>query len=243
MRKPVLAGNWKMHKTIGEAVALAVAVRDGLADVTNAEKAVCPPFVALASVTEAVAGSDLLVGAQNMHWEEKGAFTGETSPRMLSGLCSLVIIGHSERRQLFGETDDMVNKKVLSAFAHGLTPILCVGEDLAQNEAGETETVVSGQVRAALQGVTAEQAARMVVAYEPIWAIGTGRAATADDANRVIGQVVRGTLVDLYGDAAAQQTRIQYGGSVNPANIGEFMSQPEIDGALVVVPRLKLMIS
>lgn len=233
MRKPILAGNWKMHKIISEAVALASAVRDGLADLTIVEKAICPPFIALSSVAEVVKGSDLLVGSQNMHWEEKGALTGEISPLMLQGICSLVIIGHSERRQIFGETDEMVNEKVLSAFAHDLTPILCVGENLAQNEAGETEGVVSGQVRAALEGVVTAQAAKIVIAYEPIWAIGTGRAATAEDANRVIGEVVRGTLVGLYGDAIAQQTRIQYGGSVKPDNIGEFMSQPEIDGALV----------
>jgi len=239
MRKPILAGNWKMYKTIGEAVALATAVRDGLAGISGVEKAVCPPYIALAPVADALRGSDLLVGAQNMYWEEEGAFTGEVSPVMLREVCSLVIIGHSERRQHFGETDEMANKKVLSAFAHGLTPILCVGEDLAQNEAGKTEAVVSAQVRSDLVGITAEQAARMVIAYEPIWAIGTGRAATGEDANRTIAQVVRGTLVHLYGDAVAQQTRIQYGGSVKPANIAEFMSQPEIDGALVGGASLK----
>jgi triosephosphate isomerase len=239
MRKPILAGNWKMYKTTDEAVALATAVRDGLADLSGVEKAVCPPYVALARVADAVRGSDLLVGAQNMHWEEEGAFTGEISPVMLRDVCSLVIIGHSERRQHFGETDEMVNKKVLSAFAHGLTPILCVGENLSQNEAGETAAVVSAQVRADFRGVAPEQAARIVVAYEPIWAIGTGRAATGGDANRIIGEVVRGTLADLYGGAIAQQIRIQYGGSVKPGNIAEFMSQPEIDGALVGGASLK----
>lgn len=233
MRRPFLAGNWKMNKTVQEAVALADKLRMLLAEIDGADKAICPSFVALAPVAEVLKASDILLGAQNMHWEEAGAFTGAISPLMLRDLCALVIIGHSERRQLFGETNEMVNKKVLSAFAHGLTPILCVGEDLAQNEAGETEAVVSGQVRAALAGVSPEQAAVMVIAYEPIWAIGTGRAATAEDANRIIGEIVRGTLVELYGNQVPQQMRIQYGGSVSPGNIREFMSQPEIDGALV----------
>ena len=239
MRKPVMAGNWKMHKTIGEAVDLVRVLRDALADVKEVEKVVCPSFVALAAVAEELKGSDIRVGAQDMHWEEQGAYTGEVSPLMLKGVADLVIIGHSERRQYFGETDETVNRKIKAALAHGLTPIVCVGESLEQNEAGETEEFVSGQVRAAFEGVTAEQARSMIVAYEPIWAIGTGRAATPEDANRIIGEVVRSTLAALYGDAVAQAMRIQYGGSINPKNIPELMEQPAIDGGLVGGASLK----
>ncbi len=233
MRTPFIAGNWKMHKTIAEAVALVEELRAALEGFTACDVAVCPPFLALAAVREALAGSAIGLGAQNMHWEEQGAFTGEVSPRMLAGLCDYVIIGHSERRTLFGETDEMVNRKLHSALAHGLKPILCVGENLEQNRAGETEAFVGGQVRAAFAGLTAEQARLVTVAYEPIWAIGTGVPAHGPDANRIIGEAVRGTLAALYGDAVAQAIRIQYGGSVKPANAAEFLGQPEIDGALV----------
>ncbi len=233
MRTPFIAGNWKMHKTIAEAVALVEELRAALEGFTACDVAVCPPFPALAAVREALAGSAIGLGAQNMHWEEQGAFTGEVSPRMLAGLCDYVIIGHSERRTLFGETDEMVNRKLHSALAHGLKPILCVGENLEQNRAGETEAFVGGQVRAAFAGLTAEQARLVTVAYEPIWAIGTGVPAHGPDANRIIGEAVRGTLAALYGDAVAQAIRIQYGGSVKPANAAEFLGQPEIDGALV----------
>jgi triosephosphate isomerase len=173
------------------------------------------------------------LGAQNMYWEEQGAFTGEVSPLMLEGLCDYVIIGHSERRTIFGETDEMVNKKLHAALAHGLKPILCVGENLQQNQAGETEPFVSGQVRAAFSDVTAEQARTVTIAYEPIWAIGTGLPATGEGANGIIGGTVRATVAALYGDDVAGGIRIQYGGSVKPANIAEFMAQPDIDGALV----------
>jgi triosephosphate isomerase len=195
--------------------------------------AVCPTATALAAVSEALKGANVTVGAQNMHWEEQGAFTGEVSPPMLVGLCDYVIIGHSERRTLFGETDDTVNKKLHAALAHELKPILCVGENLQQNQAGETEEFVGGQVRAALADVTAEQAELITLAYEPIWAIGTGVPATGEGANDIIGGTVRGTLAALYGDDVGQAIRIQYGGSVKPANVVEFMTQPEIDGALV----------
>jgi len=235
MRRPFIAGNWKMHKTIEEAIALARELRAALeGDVSiGCDVAVCPPFPALAAVREALAGSAIGLGAQNMHWEEQGAFTGEVSPLMLQGLCDYVIIGHSERRALFGETDEMVNRKLHAALTHGLKPILCVGENLQQNQAGETEEFVGGQVRAAFAGLLAEQARFVTVAYEPIWAIGTGVPATGEGANRIIGVVVRGTLAALYGEEVAQAVRIQYGGSVKPGNIAEFMSQPEIDGALV----------
>jgi triosephosphate isomerase len=233
MRKPFIAGNWKMHKTIDEAVALVMELDTLLSELEGIDIAVCPPFPALSAVQTALAGSKMRIGAQNMHWEQKGAFTGEVAPPMLQGLCDLVIIGHSERRTLFGETDETVNKKIHAALAHGLTPIVCVGENLEQNQAGETESFVGSQVRAAFEGVTAEQARTMVMAYEPIWAIGTGVAAHGPDASRIVGQVVRGTLAEIYGDDVAQAIRIQYGGSVKPANVAEFLGEPEIDGALV----------
>jgi len=233
MRKPFIAGNWKMHTTIEEAVALAQELRAALEGAAGCDVAICPPFPALAAVREALAGSAIGLGAQNMHWEEQGAFTGEVSPLILVGLCDYVIIGHSERRTLFGETDEMVNKKLHAALTHGLKPILCVGENLEQNQAGETEEFVGGQIRADFAGITAEQARAITVAYEPIWAIGTGVPATGEGANATIGGTVRGTLATLYGDEVAQAMRIQYGGSVKPGNIAEFMTQPEIDGALV----------
>jgi triosephosphate isomerase len=233
MRKPFIAGNWKMHNTIGEAVALVESLQTALANVKGCDVAVCPPFPALAAVREALAGSTIGLGAQNMHWEEKGAFTGEVSPQMLEGLCDYVIIGHSERRTLFGETDETVNKKLHAALAHGLKPILCVGENLEQNQAGETEAFVSGQVQAAFEGISAEQARTITIAYEPIWAIGTGLPATGEGANTIIGGTVRKAVVTMYGQDVADVVRIQYGGSVKPGNIAEFMAQPEIDGALV----------
>jgi triosephosphate isomerase len=233
MRTPFIAGNWKMHKTIEEAIALVQELRIMLESVESCDVAVCPPSPALSAVREALAGSTIGLGAQNMYWEEQGAFTGEVSPQILTGLCDYVIIGHSERRTLFSETDEMVNKKLHAALAHGLRPILCVGENLQQNQAGETEAFVGSQVRAAFADVTAEEAWAITVAYEPIWAIGTGVPATGDGANVIIGSAVRGTLADMYGDDVASVMRIQYGGSVKPANTAEFMAQPEIDGALV----------
>ena len=233
MRKPFIAGNWKMHKTIDESAGLVRDLRVALEGVGSCDVAVCPPFPALAAVRTALAGSDIALGAQNMYWEEKGAFTGEVSPLMLEGLCNYVIIGHSERRNIFGETDNMVNNKLHAAYAHALKPILCVGENLEQNQNGETEAFVGAQVRAALRGITAEQVRAITIAYEPIWAIGTGVPATGKGANAIIGGTVRGTVAALYGDVIAQDVRIQYGGSVKPANTAEFVSQPEIDGALV----------
>jgi triosephosphate isomerase len=207
--------------------------------ITGVEKAVCVPFVSVAPVAEALKGSSVKVGAQNMYWEDEGAYTGEISPLMLRGLCQYVIIGHSERRQYFGETDETVNRKIMAALAHGLTPIVCVGESLEQNQAGETEPFVSEQVRAAFDGISPTQARNIVVAYEPIWAIGTGLAATPEDANRIIGQVCRTTLAGLYGEPVAQAMRIQYGGSMKPGNVRELMEQPEIDGGLVGGASLK----
>ena len=232
-RTPIIAGNWKMNKTVAEAVSFVQEIREALQGIRGVDKVLCPPFVALVPVRELLAGTDIGLGAQNMYYEEKGAYTGEISPLMLEGLCQYVILGHSERRAYFGETDEGVNRKIKAALAHGLTPIVCVGESLEQHEAGQTEEWVSGQVRAALADLSAEQVRSMVIAYEPIWAIGTGKPATGAGANAVIGLTIRGTIADLYDETTAQAVRIQYGGSVNPANIAEFMTQPEIDGALV----------
>ena len=239
MRRPFIAGNWKMHKTTDEAVSLVEELKDELRSVEGCDVAVCPSFVALEAVREALTDSDIGLGAQNMHWEEDGAFTGEVSPLMLQGLCDYVIIGHSERRTTFGEPDEWINKKLHAALAHGLRPIVCVGENLEQNEAGKTEEFCGRQVRAAFEGVTADQAKLVTMAYEPIWAIGTGVPAHGEDANEIIGRAVRGVLAELYGDDVAQTIRVQYGGSVKPHNVTEFLSQPEIDGALVGGASLK----
>jgi triosephosphate isomerase len=233
MRIPIIAGNWKMHKTIAEAVQLSRGIREGVAGIEGVEAVLCPPFTALGAVEAVIADSAVGLGAQNMHWEEQGAFTGEISPLMLQGLCDYVILGHSERRQYFGETDESVNKKIKAALAHNLKPIVCVGENLAQNEAGETVEFVGGQIKGAFAGLSAAEAVQVVVAYEPIWAIGTGKTAQPEDANETIAQSIRGVLASLYGDDAAQQIRVQYGGSVKPENVEAFMAQPDIDGALV----------
>ena len=222
-----------MHKTAAEAVELVTAMRDKLAKIPGVEKVFCPSFLAIPDVARLLAGTEFHVGAQDMYWEEEGAFTGEVSPLMVKEFCDYVIIGHSERRQYFGETDETVNRKVKAAFAHDLVPIVCVGESLELRKAGRTETWVRAQVRAALEGLSAEQVARMVIAYEPIWAIGTGLAATAEEAERVCSQVVRATVAELYGPEVAETIRIQYGGSVKPGNAAELMAQPNIDGALV----------
>jgi len=240
MRTPIIAGNWKMNKNVTEAVELVRALRESTADVEKVETVVCPPFVALAAVKEALVGSKIGLGAQNVFWEEKGAFTGEIAAGMLKDLVTYVIIGHSERRQYFGETDATVNKRVKAALAHGLLPIMCVGETLAQREAGETAAVVTTQVMNGLAGLTAEEAKAIVVAYEPVWAIGTGRASSGADANAVIAQNIRAPLSTLFGEQVAQGIRVQYGGSVTPANIEEFMGASEIDGALVGGASLKV---
>jgi len=233
MRTPIIAGNWKMYKTIAEATALVREMRRELNEIAGVEKVLCPPFIALSNVAELIQATSINLGAQDMYWKQEGAYTGEVSPLMLQGLCQYVIVGHSERRQYFGETDEGVNRKARAAFEHGLIPIICVGENLEQNEAGLTEEWVSGQVRAALTDLTADQVSRLVVAYEPIWAIGTGKPATGAGANSVIGLVVRGTVADLFGEETAQATRIQYGGSVKPENIADLLAEPHIDGALV----------
>jgi len=227
-----MAGNWKMFKTAGEAAAFVEEVR-GKAEIDGVESVICAPFTALAAVAEAAKGTRLKIGAQNMHFEDSGAYTGEISGPMLKALgVEYVILGHSERRAYFAETDEIVSKKVHAAFRHGLVPIICVGEKLEEREAGRTKAVCKAQTEAALQGLTAEQVAQAVIAYEPIWAIGTGKTATAEDANEVIG-FIRRTVAGQFGEEAASSLRIQYGGSVKPNNIRDFMNQPEIDGALV----------
>ena len=239
MRKPVVAANWKMNKTASEAVDLARELVAAIQPFTAVERLVCPPFTALAAVAPVLAGTGIGLGAQNMHWEKSGAYTGEVSPLMLAGLCQYVVVGHSERRQYFAETDETVNKKVKAALAHGLTPIVCVGENLAENEAGQTAAVVTRQTRAAYAGLTAGDALKTILAYEPVWAIGTGKAATPAGANAVIGLHIRGALADLYSSAVADALRVQYGGSVTAANAADLMAQPDIDGALVGGASLK----
>lgn len=235
MRVPIIAGNWKMYKTAGQAVHLVRDLWHKVEDIEDVEVVVCPPFTALRSISTMIETDRLsiILGAQNMHWEEEGAFTGEISPLMLKDLnVRYVIIGHSERREYFGETDEMVNKKVRSALSHGLFPIMCVGETLEERDQGRTEAKVDGQVRGGLAGVSAEELSKVVIAYEPIWAIGTGRSSTAQDANDVI-KHIRATIGALYTPELAQRVRIQYGGSVKPENIALFMRESDIDGALV----------
>jgi len=239
MRRPILAGNWKMNKTVQEAIALVHEMKAGLEAVEIIDRVLCPPFVAVSSVSAMLKDSQIAVGAQNMYWENQGAFTGEISPLMLKDICEYVIIGHSERRQYFGETDETVNKKVKAALSHGLKPIVCVGENLEQNEARQTHALISGQVRLGLEGLTASQVSGLVIAYEPIWAIGTGRAATPEIAGEVIGTSIRKVIAELYDAATAEAIRVQYGGSVTSANIAEFMAHPDVDGGLVGGASLK----
>jgi triosephosphate isomerase len=233
MRKPIIAGNWKMYKTISEGRNLVKGVIDKLTGYNEAEVVFCPPFTALSAVKELTAGTSFGIGAQDLYWKEQGAFTGEISPLMLKDIgCDYVIIGHSERREHFGETDETVNLKVKSALAAGIKPIICVGETLAQREAGETKNLIKRQTELALKGIEASAIPQIVIAYEPIWAIGTGKSSNGTDANEVIG-LIRKTVAGIFGNESAGQMRIQYGGSVKPENIKEFMDQPEIDGALV----------
>jgi len=236
MRMPIVAGNWKMNTTVDEAVSLVAAMKEKLDGIAGVGKVLCPPFVSLIAVRDMIKGTSVRLGAQNMYFESSGAYTGEVSPLMLSGLCEFVILGHSERRMYFGDTDRIVNSKVRAALEVGLKPIICVGESLEQNEAGKTVEVVERQVKGALEGV--ESCRDIIIAYEPIWAIGTGKAATGEQANDTIG-IIRRAVSGLYGESAAQGIRIQYGGSVNSANIVEYVGQSEIDGALVGGASLK----
>lgn len=239
MRTPCVAGNWKMHKTVSEAVELVKAMKEGLEAVGSVDNVLCPPFTALAPVADLLEDSDIGLGAQNMFWEEEGAYTAEVSPLMVSELAGFVILGHSERRAYFGETDETVNRRVKAAFEHGLTPIICVGETLEQNEADQTAEVVSRQIRGALADVDLAGGDQVLIAYEPVWAIGTGKAATPEGANQVIADVIRAALEELYSADLAQNVRVLYGGSVKPHNAADFFTQPDIDGALVGGASLK----
>jgi triosephosphate isomerase len=236
MRIPFVAGNWKMNTTASEAERLVLEMLEKLDRTEGVEKVLCPPFVSLVGIGMMLQNSSIKLGAQNMHFEAKGAYTGEISPLMLMELCEFVILGHSERRWYFGETDQIVNKKVRAALANKLKPILCVGERLEENEAGKTEEVVNGQVMAALNGI--EPVRDFVIAYEPVWAIGTGKAASVKQASATI-QFIRDVVAKLWNKSIAQDLRILYGGSVTGANIAEFISDPEIDGALVGGASLK----
>jgi triosephosphate isomerase len=238
-RIPLVAGNWKMNKTVGEAVRLVDEMLPGLQAVKGVEKLLCPPAMALMPVGALLEGKGVGLGAQNLHWEKEGAFTGELSAGMVAEFCQYVIIGHSERRVLFGESDLAVHRKLAAALAVGLRPVLCVGETLEQNEAGRAAEVLSGQLRAALEGVSINSAEALVVAYEPVWAIGTGKAASPEPINTLLRNVVRPTLAGLLGDELAAGIRVLYGGSVNAANAAAFFAQEEIDGALVGGASLK----
>jgi triosephosphate isomerase len=240
MRTPIVAGNWKMNKTVEEARSLVFTMSQALREIQGVEKVLCPPFPALLPVSALLQGTDIGLGAQNLHWEEKGAFTGEVAPNMVAEFCQYVIIGHSERRAYFGETDETVNKKVRAALAHDLIPIVCVGETLDEYESGRTGEVVRRQISLGLADVDPAKAARLVVAYEPVWAIGTGKASSGENANAVLADHIRPALASLFGAETSQAIRIQYGGSVTAANAAEFFGQPEIDGALVGGASLKV---
>jgi len=243
-RKPLVAGNWKMHMTVADARHLVSEMVPGLQSKSGVDKVVCPPYTALLAVSSLLEGTDISLGAQNMYWETAGAYTGEISPTMVAEFCDYVILGHSERRAYFGETDRDVNRKVQASFAHGLIPIVCVGETLEEYEADRTFEVVFRQVKMGLEAIQFDEGdadgSNLVIAYEPVWAIGTGRAATPEDANQVIAEVIRPALVELFGDNLRQEIRVLYGGSVNGDNALGFFSQSEIDGALVGGASLKV---
>jgi triosephosphate isomerase len=239
MRRPLVAGNWKMFMTVAETRVLLSELLPGLAPIEGVDIVLCPPFTSILSVAALLEGTAIGTGAQNMHWEASGAFTGEVAPPMVAEFCKYVIIGHSERRTYFGETDNTVNLKVKAALKYGIIPIMCIGETLVENEAGHTAEVVSRQVKEGLDGIEANSISSLVIAYEPVWAIGTGRAATAEGANAVILDIIRGKLKQLYSDGLAQSVRVLYGGSVKASNAGEFFRQPDIDGALVGGASLK----
>ncbi len=239
MRKPIIAGNWKMNKTLSEATAFLEEVSNLIPKQDVIDTVVCAPALFLDQLVQAAKGTDVKIGAQNMHFEESGAFTGEISPIALADLgVSYVILGHSERREMFNETDEAVNKKAHAAFAHHLTPIVCCGETLEQREAGETNDFVGSQIEKGLAGLSNDQLKQAVIAYEPIWAIGTGKSSSAQDANEVCAHI-RSVVADKFSNEAAAAIRIQYGGSVKPENIKEYMAQPDIDGALVGGASLK----
>jgi triosephosphate isomerase len=239
VRTPLVAGNWKMNKTAAEALRLVEEMALSLVAIQGVEKVICPPASSLMPIQAVLDGTGIGLGAQNLYWEKEGAYTGELSAAMVSEFCQYVILGHSERRTLFQESDLEVHKKVTAALAAGLRPILCVGETLEQNEAGRAAEVVSSQLRAALERVQVNSALALVIAYEPVWAIGTGKAATPENTNALLRNVVRPTLSGLLGEEIAQGIRVLYGGSVNASNAAPFFAQPEIDGALVGGASLK----
>ncbi len=240
LRTPIIAGNWKMNKSPAEALAFVQALAPKIESYNTVERVVAPTFLALPPVSAALRGSAVQVAAQDGHWQSSGAYTSQVSVAMLQPYVDYIIIGHSERRAYLNETDAAVNKKARAILAAGLKPIIAVGESLAQNEAGETVSFVRGQVRAALDGISAADMANVVIAYEPIWAIGTGKSASGEMADAIIEAAVRATVRELYGAAVADALRIQYGGSVKPGNMPEFMAQPNIDGALVGGAALKI---
>jgi triosephosphate isomerase len=235
---PIVAGNWKMHYGPSEAREFAESILPDLEQIQSVERVLCPPTISIAAVHAVTSGSGVSLAAQNMYFEEKGAYTGEIAPGMLRGLCDYVILGHSERRSYFGETDELINRKALAAFRHSLRPIVCVGERLEDRDANLTERVISAQVRGSLAGLPGERLSELVVAYEPVWAIGTGRAATTQDAADVVA-LIRALLAEMYGRAAEAEVRVQYGGSVTAANAAEFAANPDIDGSLVGGASLK----
>jgi triosephosphate isomerase len=239
MRKPFVAGNWKMNKTVEQARELVSQMMTDLDAIKGVEKVICPPFTTLLSISAMLKGTEIGLGAQNLHWEASGAYTGEVSPAMVAEFCQYVIIGHSERRAYFAEIDETVNKKVFAAQNAGLTPIVCVGETLSENEDGKTSEVITRQILAGLKGISNDAAPKLVVAYEPVWAIGTGKAANPQIANDVTGKIIRPALAKLFGSEIAEQIRVLYGGSVTGANAAEYFNQPEVDGALVGGASLK----
>ena len=233
MRKPLIAGNWKMNKTSSQAEELARALKDTLGAEENVGIAICPPFTSLEAVCRIAEGSNIGIGAQNLHWEEEGAYTGEVSAPMIKELgCRYVIIGHSERRQYFGESNETVNRKAKAALKFDLTPLICVGERLEEKEEGKTFSVIENHIGEGLSGLEREEILKIVVAYEPVWAIGTGKTATPQQANKVH-NYIRGLLTDIHGEEVSSQVRILYGGSVKPDNISGLMAESDIDGALV----------
>jgi triosephosphate isomerase len=245
IRKPFVAGNWKMYMTVAEARHLASELVPGLQAISTVEKVLCPPYTDLLAVRALLEGTEIGLGAQDVHWEEQGAFTGAISPAMVAELCQYVIIGHSERRQYFGETDATVNKKIIAALGHGLTAIMAIGETLDENQAGRTAEVLARQLRDGLAGLAADPTLSagsnipLVIAYEPVWAIGTGLPATGEGANLVVAEMIRPVVAELFGPAFAQAVRVLYGGSVKAVNAAEFFGQPDIDGALVGGASLK----
>lgn len=233
MRKPIIAGNWKMNKTVAEAKSLAEGIKIDLSECTSVDVVLCPPFTALKTVSDSISGTQIKLGAQNMNPEQSGAFTGEVSPEMLRDVyCHYVILGHSERRSLFSETDAIVNAKVKSALKNNLLPIVCVGETLEERDADKVEEVVERQVRESLADISADEMKKVIIAYEPVWAIGTGRTATPEQAQEVHA-LIRRIMADIFDESTSQAVRIQYGGSMKPDNAPELLAQPDIDGGLI----------